>query len=446
MLRFQTLQRCKRHSLSYLLAGLLFFSHAVQALPRLIHQPQQLIILTSFSEQVSATLAAEFTRQNPTIRVRFLHKKTPAALTHLQLNMQPQPDLIMASAVDAMDWLSRANLLQPYRENDRLNYTPFGYSGYGFMWNRKYLKKHQLSVPSSWQQLLDAKFQGHIAMSSPMRSGTTHIMVEIILQEMGWREGWGYLQQLAGNLATITARSFGVSQGVIRQRFGLGLVIDFFAFSEQHNNPAIGFNYSSPTTFLPVSVGIVKNSQAIFAAKKFVSYLISTSGQQVLLSPTISRYPINDRLLAQHPSHILSKYRSKPKYTLDYDHTLAVRRYHLVNALFEYVVTYRLAFLQQAWGKVHQLQQLLLLNSSTSLSEQLATIVEQLRSMPFNEIQLSDTQMLEQFSKPIPGSALSAKQRELQQQWKNWDLQQQDQVMRALLQLESKLLPVDTFE
>jgi|GEM_PF-294451 len=406
-------------------------------------QPKQLIILTSFSEQVSAKLASGYRLSHPDVRVRFLHKKTPAALTHLQMHMLPRPDLVMASAVDAMDWLSSAGQLQPLNTDDRINYTPFGYSGYGFMWHSAYLQQYNLAAPKSWQQLLQPQYQGHIAMSSPIRSGTTHVMVEMILQEKGWREGWAYIHQLAGNLATITARSFGVSQGVVRQRFGIGLVIDFFAFSAAAKQPEIGFSYSSPTTFLPVSVGIVKDSSSTAQAKDFVRYLLSDSGQQSLLSPVISRYPINADLLQQHPEHILSQHRLQQRYTLDYDHKLAVRRYHLVNALFEYSVTYRLAFLQRAWRIIYRLQQLPLLQSSAHLSERLNAIMTQLKQTPFSELQLTDSTLLEKFSKPIPGRQLSKVQQQLQDQWQQWDQAQQDRVMRALIQLEAALLPMD---
>jgi len=403
----------------------------------------QLIILTSFSEEVSSTLAAEFERQNTNIRVRFLHKKTPAALTHLQLKMQPVPDLVMASAVDAMDWLSRADLLQPYRPTDRLNYTPFGYSGYGYMWDTNYLKQHKLPLPSNWENLLEEQYQGHIAMSSPMRSGTTHVIVEIILQELGWSEGWAYLQQLGGSLATVTARSFGVSQGILRKRFGLGLVIDSFAFSAQSENSAIGFRYSSPTTFLPVSIGIVKQTTQAVQAEKFVKYLLSDTGQQVLLKPNISRYPINNELLLQHPKHRLNSYRHQQKHTLDYDHTLAVRRYHLVNALFEYSITYRLPFLQQAWRKIYRLQKRLEQRNSILLNDQLEALVKELKTIPFKEIQLGDSRLLSQFSKPIPGSALSPIQAQLQHKWRQWDASLQDKIMRKLQQLEMTITTME---
>lgn len=411
---------------------------------------QPLIILTSFSEDVSATFANAFEQQFPDTRIRFIHKKTPAALTHLDKQMKPRPDLVMASAVDAFDWLSKQQQLKKLDASDRLDYTPFGYSGYGFIWHRDYLTKQGLTAPASWDDLLKPEYRQHIAMSSPTRSGTTHVMVETVLQERGWREGWAYLTELAGNLATITARSFGVRQGVVKQRFGVGLVIDFFAFSAQPDNQAIGFSYPSPTTYLPVSIGIVKGGEQPQLARDFIRFMISDPGQGLLLETNISRYPINRELLQQNPDHPLSHYQNQLGYTLSYDHTLAVRRYHLVNTLFDYAITYRLHFLQEAWQLYYQLAAEPEVLASNERQLRLEQLRLELTSVPFAEIDLGDSALLASFTRAIPGSQLAPQQQELQQQWKRWDEQQQANVMRGLTQLalelkqaEAKDVPAD---
>ncbi|MFC6670526.1 ABC transporter substrate-binding protein [Marinobacterium aestuariivivens] len=179
---------------------------------------QQLIILTSFSEPVSQQFKSAFERQYPDIEVRFINKKTSAALSHLEKGMKPVPDLFMASAVDAFEWLTERGLLLPYQAATAttppsLPYVSFAHSGYGLMWNDDYLQRYRLQAPVAWNDLLDPGFHGHIGMSSPTRSGTTHVLVETLLQQRGWDAGWAYWLELAGNLATVTARSFGVRQG-----------------------------------------------------------------------------------------------------------------------------------------------------------------------------------------------------------------------------------------
>lgn len=57
-------------------------------------------------------------------------------------------------------------------------------------------------------------------MSSPSRSDTNHLMVESLLQQKGWEEGWATLLASAGNLVTISSRSFGVADKI---KSGLGV-------------------------------------------------------------------------------------------------------------------------------------------------------------------------------------------------------------------------------
>ena len=47
----------------------------------------------------------------------------------------------------------------------------------------------------------DARYFGHVVMSSPSRSSTTHLIFESILQGKGWDAGWSLILRMAGNAA-----------------------------------------------------------------------------------------------------------------------------------------------------------------------------------------------------------------------------------------------------
>jgi phosphoglycerate transport regulatory protein PgtC len=76
------------------------------------------------------------------------------------------------------------------------------------MWNTRYMAANKLPAPKEWADLVKPEYFGHVAMSSPSRSGTTHLTVETILQGEGWEKGWTQLLQIAGNCAAVTDRSF----------------------------------------------------------------------------------------------------------------------------------------------------------------------------------------------------------------------------------------------
>ncbi len=400
---------------------------------------QPVVVITSFSAEVSNYLHQQLSKQLPEFNLRFINKKTPAVLTHLEKNLYPRPDLVIVSAPDAFDWLNQQGQLTPLLPQQPLKYTPFAYSGYGLMINRQYMQEYQLREPKRWEDLLQTEYRGHIAMTTPSRSGTTHVIVETLLQDKGWNQGWAYLLQLAGNLTTITARSFGVRQGVINQRFGLGLSIDFFAFTAQYDDPDIHFVYPAPSVFLPASAGLVKDGPNPEAARQLVSYLLTTEGQRMLLAPELSRFPVNQQVLNEQPEHLLNTYLPSIQHSRDYDSQLAVKRYQLVNALFDELITLRLDFLQQSWSRLESIRQRLDLSPQPEFEPAYAAIRQDLVSIPFDADQLDNLALLGSFTQVLPGAQLSETQLQEMERWRQWSRQQQDRITHQLSVLKHQL-------
>ena len=73
-------------------------------------------------------------------------------------------------------------LIGTYPMNDPGGYY-FGQalSGYGMMMNTRYLAAKKLPAPKEWADLTKGIYFGHIGISTPSRSGTTHLNVETIL-------------------------------------------------------------------------------------------------------------------------------------------------------------------------------------------------------------------------------------------------------------------------
>ena len=96
--------------------------------------------------------------------------------------------------------------------------------------------------------MADPIYFGHTGMSAPSRSGTTHLTVETLLQGDGFVKGWGKMKSIAANFKTVTARSFGVPDGVNSGDFGVGIVIDFFGLSSIGSGFPVGcLLYTSPS-------------------------------------------------------------------------------------------------------------------------------------------------------------------------------------------------------
>ena len=105
-----------------------------------------------------------------------------------------QVDLFWASAPDAFEVLKGKHLLATYKPkatgiaekvgsypvNDKDGfYSGFAASGYGIMWNERYVKAKKLPAPKEWQDLAQSPYFDHVSISAPSRSGTTQAAVEL---------------------------------------------------------------------------------------------------------------------------------------------------------------------------------------------------------------------------------------------------------------------------
>jgi ABC-type Fe3+ transport system substrate-binding protein len=266
-------------------------------------------VITSFPKELTAAYKAAFEKRNPGIKLEILNKNTVAGIAFVRETAPGQrPDIFWASAPDAFEVLKRDNLLLPGKDladprapakigNYPIN-DPQGFylgqalAGYGIMYNVRYLKANKLAPPREWTDLLRPEWFGHVAMTSPSRSGTMHLTVETILQGEGWDRGWNQILRMAGNSAAITERSFGVPDGINNGQFGAGPVIDFFGLAGKYSGFPVEFVYPSVTSVVPANIALINGGRNAADARKFVAFALSPEGQKLLLDPKISRLPV----------------------------------------------------------------------------------------------------------------------------------------------------------
>jgi phosphoglycerate transport regulatory protein PgtC len=350
------------------------FSLAVGAMAMLSAPVQaaqgSLTIVTSFPKDLTAVFAAAFEKKTPGLKVEVLNKNTNAGIKYLEETAASNTaDIFWASAPDAFEVLKGDGLLVKYQPKtegipDRIGafpindpdgyYAGFAASGYGIMWNSRYMEAKKLPVPKEWADLKQAIYFGHVGMSSPSRSGTTHLTVETVLQGMGWEEGWAEWKAMAGNFKTVSERSFGVPDGVNSGQFGIGIVIDFFGLSSKASGFPVDFLYPTVTTLVPGNVGIVKNAPNQGAAEEFVEFLLSEEGQELLLDPKIMRLPVNPKIYAKAPAGFPNPFADASiGAAVKFDLELSKNRYNVVSALFDVMVTYRMDDLVAATRAIH---------------------------------------------------------------------------------------------
>lgn len=401
------------------------------AAPAALAQSGKVTVVTSFSKDVTDPIKAAFEKANPGISLDVQNRNTNAGVKYLdETRSNPQADLFWASAPDAFEVLKSKQLLQKftpsaegipekigaYPINDPEGYY-FGFaaSGYGIMWNTRYVGANELPEPKEWNDLAAAPYYDHVAIASPARSGTTHLTIETILQGEGWDKGWQTIKDMAGNFQTITERSFGVPEAVNSGQVGYGIVIDFFAFSAQGSGFPVKFVYPTVTTVVPANVGIVANAPNAANAQKFVNFLLSPAGQEVLLEPSIRRLPVNPAVYAKAPEGYPNPFTDpRFKSMTMFDVEKSGKRTAVVDTLFDQLISFQLNDLKAVTKSIHEVEAKLAAKDNPQARALIKEARALIGAMPVNEEQASSKEVLAAFS---GGKEKGARQAEIEQQW-----------------------------
>jgi phosphoglycerate transport regulatory protein PgtC len=397
---------------------------------------QKLTIVTSFSSELTDVYKAAFEKAYPGVTVEIVNKSTNVGVKFLQETARNNgADIFWASAPDAFEVLKKAGLLAKYKPSvpgipEKIGsyplndpdgfYSGFALSGYGIMWNTRYMSNFKLEVPKEWSDLTAAKYFGHVGTSSPARSGTTHLTIETIIQGEGWEKGWEQLKFISGNAKTITERSFGVPDGVNSGAFGIGLVIDFFGLSSKASGFPVDFHYPKVTTLVPASAGIITNAPNAGNAQKFIEFLVSEAGQMLLLEPKIMRLPVNPLAYAKAPKDFPNPFsNAELGSAVTFDIALSEARYNVVNALFDVMVTYRLDKLQTAVRAIHDAESSLAGKGSDQTKALIAEARALVAKMPVTAEKAGNPEFAAVFTqlRKKPDEVLQGRQAEFEREW-----------------------------
>ncbi|NYT59303.1 ABC transporter substrate-binding protein [Alcaligenaceae bacterium] len=323
------------------------------ALPAISVAAQELRIITSYQPNMVNPMLEAFQQRHPDIHVRVLNKNTHAAVDEMLAGNERRFDLFWASAPEAFVVLEHAGLLVDLGHGP---HADFAWSAVGWTWRSPRGASGEFPVPQDWNDLLDPAFARSIAMSHPMRSGTMHSLLETILQDRGWQAGWAWVLELTGQLNTISARSFGVLEGVASGDFTIGLTIDYLALTRGADG--LVFRYGRPVIMIPARIAALRDGKHSKAARSFMDFVLSEDGQRILLRPDVRRIPVNPDVRAELAESLNPEVRAALNFSWSrYDPELAARRYWVVNQIFEAFVARDLLLRRDLWRRLRALSQ-----------------------------------------------------------------------------------------
>ena len=386
-------------------------------------------VVTSFPKELTEAYKKAYETKYPNDKVEILNKNTAAGMAYVrEQTAGSRPEVFWASAPDAFEVLAAQKLLQKvdsgnpnipakvgaYPINDPEGmYKGQALAGYGIMWNTRYTKANKLPDPKEWADLMAPIYFGHVAMSSPSRSGTTHLTLETILQGEGWDKGWNQMLRIAGNCAAITDRSFGVPDGVSNGQYGIGLVVDFFGLAPKNSGFPVEFVYPSVTAIVPANIALINGAKNAEAGKRFIQFTLSEEGQALLLDKKISRLPVMPSMYAKAPAGYPNPFSGMIKAKVNFDSDLSESRYYVVSSLFDQIITFRHKELAAATKAIHDAEKRLGGKSNPQLEEARILVY----TSPVTEVQTKDKTLLALFKADKKDAAMTAQKTKVEEEW-----------------------------
>jgi ABC-type Fe3+ transport system substrate-binding protein len=386
-------------------------------------------VVTSFPKELTSAYKKAYEAKFPGDKLEILNKNTAAGIAYVR--EQPvgsRPEVFWASAPDAFEVLSTAKLLQKvdggnpgipakvgaYPINDpQGEYKGQALAGYGIMWNTRYMAANKLPAPKEWADLAKPVYFSHVAVSSPSRSGTTHLTVETILQGEGWMNGWAQLLAIAGNSAAITERSFGVPDGVSNGQFGIGLVIDFFGLAAKNSGMPVEFIYPSVTAIVPANIALVAGAKSPEGGKRFIQFTLSEEGQMLLLQKDISRLPVMPAIYAKAPPGYPNPFTGSIQAKVNFDTELSESRYYVVVSLFDQMITFRHKELAAATKAIWEAEKRLGGKASPQLEEAKRLVF----TPAVDDKQIADKALLALFKADKKDETASKQKAKVEEEW-----------------------------
>lgn len=178
----------------------------------------ELTVYTAVEAEDLSRYAAKFNESHPDIKINWVRDSTGIITAKLLAERDnPQADVVWGLAATSLLLLKSEGMLEAYAPAgvEKLDSkfvdadNPPAWVGMdawvaSVCYNTVEAEKNGLKPPTSWKDLTDPMYAGHVIMPNPNSSGTGFLDVSSWLQMFGEEGGWSYMDALHENIARYT--------------------------------------------------------------------------------------------------------------------------------------------------------------------------------------------------------------------------------------------------
>ena len=269
----------------------------------------ELTVYTAFPEAEVIYYFNAFEKETG-IKINYIRLSAGEMLTRVEAEKDnPQAALMFGGSTDNYIAASERGLLEPY-QSPALADTPETYIDPDGVWNPIYVgcigfacnpdwfEEMGYDYPTSWEDLLDPKYEGQIIMAHPATSGTAYTVLSTLVQLKGDDEVWDYLKELNKNVIQYTKSGAAAPNAVALGEAGIALTFSHDALQPTAEGYPVELSFPSDGTGYEVgATAIIKGApeEEIENAKTFIDWMCSDAGQGLYAENDSFRVPTNTK-------------------------------------------------------------------------------------------------------------------------------------------------------
>lgn len=215
-------------------------------------------------------------------------------------------DILFGGGFDPYDRQKARHQLEPFKLPDDLlariprdvlgfhlvdpDYTFYGaaLSSFGILENVRVVQALNLPEVKTWADLGDPRLFGWVSCGDPRKSGSVHMIYEIILQAYGWDQAWPILYRMGANTRSFLQNSSAPTKEVATGDAAYAVSIDINGMVQQGFYGKDNIRYFVPeglSIINPDCIAILKGAPDLDVAKEFVTFILSPRGQSLWMKP-----------------------------------------------------------------------------------------------------------------------------------------------------------------
>ena len=259
-------------------------------IPQSLAQEDGRITVYALPSSRNQRYLAAFQREHPNIEVELVEDTAEQLTNLLAANSElPVADVVwnipVANALQ-LEWL---DLLKPYApanleavdERFRDQADPPHWVGTAvrvlvFCVNVEKTAELNLPHPTSWQDLADPIYNGHLTFPNPMTSGAGYLILATAFEQFGHVDGWSYLDILDIHVDLHSERAGGSCEAAAAGDVPIGISFDYRAVQRVEAGDPIEIVYPSDGAGWDIEVnGLIRKSVVKPEAKTFLDWTLS---------------------------------------------------------------------------------------------------------------------------------------------------------------------------